>query len=158
MRFKGIVAGPRLFGLLLAVSVLIGCDKSMPTEPSRTTSPTPPPTPAPSPTPVPVPEISGGWRGTLDGLCLFDPYKPSVTAELAQHGAVVTGRFSGGGGRCSLTGDFSGSLLGATLSGSIGTTTLSGSASGSELVLHVSSSSTVLGAFPTLSGTLTLRR
>jgi len=135
----------RLCTLLLLLVFVAGCDKTMPTEPSLS------PTPAPTATPIPVSQIAGNWSGTLDGDCLFDPFRTPVSAALEQNGTLVTGRFSGGStGRCSVTGDFTGGLSGNSLVGAIGTISVRGSATESQIVLHLSS--------PLFFGTLILHR
>jgi hypothetical protein len=146
--------------LLLSLALLPGCDKSMTTEPpTETPTPAPSRTPASTATPLPIPQIAGSWSGSFDGLCLLDPYRPRVTANLRQQGAVVTGGFTadpGGPPQCSLTGDFAGQFSGNTLVGTLGAASVTGSVVQGEVHLHVARGE--VHGFPELYGDLTLRR
>ena len=160
----------RLAAIPLAL-VPVACDKAMTTEP-----PMPSPTaaatrtPVPTPTPAPMPQIDRVlWRGTGDGLCHLDPWRPDVSASFVQHERSITGHFSDGAiGQCSVTGDFSGALTGNRLSGTIrvlpgsGSVRVDGSVDGMQMVLHVSNPDSItVNGIPLpwgLGATVTLHR
>ena len=105
-----------LKGFLLPLVLVTACDRSLPTEPRESSSPTPIPT-------VSIPNVRGSWRGTVEGSLVCREVS-QVGLTLEESGSEVSGTFHGG---CLDGKTLSGHLTGVSLVAQAGPYTCPGS-------------------------------